>query len=87
MTKHQRTGLYISILSVIGLVSLVLLFYFNFPESNTDDSNFGLEGIGMYEEEDDLLEVVAPMSCTYRGKLKLDADTQSSLKKYQKILQ
>ena len=83
MTKHQKVGLFIAILSVIGLISAILLFNVYFNHANTDSSYLDFDGV---DDKDDLLEVSVPMSCTYRGKLKLDIDTQSSLKKYQKVL-
>ncbi len=85
MTKHQKIGLYTAIFAILGFIGLLLLFYYSFGGSDTSDSYHAFDGADIHEE-DDLLEVIVPMSCTYRGKLKLDTATQSSLKKYQSIL-
>ncbi len=82
--EHQKVGLYTSILAVISFIGLVvLLFSSNSIGADTNESYLGLNAT---DEEDDLIENITPMSCTYRGKLNLDTDTQSSLHKYQKIL-
>jgi len=64
----------------IPIISVLLLGVAYLNISN--DSNYE------YLDQDDqaFSEVVDPMTCTYRGKLKLDAITQNSLKRYQRVL-
>ena len=79
MSKTKNLFFYLSFIPVLGIVAGSALLLQSNPQY--DDVYFGLD------EDDDHLEVISPMSCVYRGKLKFDSATEDSLKKYQKVLQ
>ena len=81
MKKTSRDILFTSI-PIIGIL-LIGTGYLN--TSNFVSSDI-YEGVGQDDESGFFSEVVVPMSCTYRGKLKLDLDSQNSLKRFQRIL-
>ena len=52
---------------------------------NTHNFSNSYEGVG--QNENGLFsEVVVPMSCTYRGKLKFDTASLNRLKRFQRVL-
>ncbi len=69
---------------IIGIL-LVASTYFNKDSIGFSHSNI-YEGVGEDDESELFSEVVVPMSCTYRGKIKLDASSQNSLKRFQRVL-
>ena len=81
MKKTSRDILFTSI-PIIGVL-LIGTGYLNTSNLVSGDI---YEGVGQDDESGFFSEVVVPMSCTYRGKLKLDLDSQNSLKRFQRIL-
>ena len=77
-----------SILSTsIPVIAMLLIVgtYLYKDSSSFSDSNI-YEGVGEDDESTLFSEVDVPMSCIYRGKIKLDAVSQNSLKRFQRVL-
>ncbi len=70
---------------IIGVL-LVTSAYF-YKDSSSFSNNNIYEGVGEDDESGLFSEVVMPMSCTYRGKIKLDAVSQNNLKRFQRVLE
>ena len=81
MKKVSRDILFTSI-PIIGVL-LIGTGYFNTSSFVSDDI---YEGVGRDDESGFFSEVVEPMNCTYRGKLKLDRESQNNLKRFQRVL-